>query len=145
MYQRIQWIRTKKLCGTSAALVQQFAGFSSKYLASSTRRASNCWSFTSLKQLLNNSYAISDKKVNIIAGRQEILLSTVKRGKFSWFGHVYLHDTLPKIILQGTMAGRRHTGRPRESLKENIKEWTGQSMSAPSVVVIRQSQSEPIA
>ena len=36
---------------------------------------------------------------DIRAGRQELLLSTVKRLKLSWFGHVCRHDTLPKIIL----------------------------------------------
>ena len=34
--------------------------------------------------------------VNIIARRQELLLSTVKRPKLSWFGHVCCHDTLLK-------------------------------------------------
>ena len=39
------------------------------------------------------------------------------------------HDTLPKIILQGSMDGRRRRGRSRKSWKDNIKEWMGQSMS----------------
>ena len=30
-------------------------------------------------------------------------LSTVKRRKLSWFGHVYRHDALPKIVLEGFM------------------------------------------
>ena len=41
--------------------------------------------------------------VSVLAGRQELLLSTVKRGKLSWFGHVCHHDTLTKIILQGSL------------------------------------------
>ena len=53
------------------------------------------------------------QKVNILAGRQELLLSTVKRRKLSWFGHARRHDTLPKIILQGTVDGGRRRGRPR--------------------------------
>ena len=53
---------------------------------------------------------------------------TVKRRKISWFGHACCHDTLPKIILQGTVGGSRHRGR-RKSWNDNIKEWTGQSMS----------------
>ena len=41
---------------------------------------------------------------------------TVNRLKLSWFGHVRRHDTLPKIILQGTVDGSsRHSGRPRKS------------------------------
>ena len=34
---------------------------------------------------------------------QELLLSTVKHTKLLWFGHVWRHDALPKIILQGTV------------------------------------------
>ena len=30
--------------------------------------------------------------INILTGRPELLLSTVKRRKFSWFGHVCRHD-----------------------------------------------------
>ena len=36
---------------------------------------------------------------------QELLLSTVKRRKSSWFGHGCRHDILPEIILQRTMLG----------------------------------------
>ena len=42
----------------------------------------------------------------------------------SWYA-----DTLPKIIRQGTVDGSRLRGRPRKSWKNNIKEWTGQSLS----------------
>ena len=44
--------------------------------------------------------------------------------------HVCHHNTLPKIILQGTVDGSRRRGRPRRSWKDNTKEWTGQSMSS---------------
>ena len=57
------------------------------------------------------------------------LLSTVKRRKLFWFRHVCRHDTLLKIILQDSVDGRRRRGRSRKSWKDNIKEWTGQSMS----------------
>ena len=36
----------------------------------------------------------------------------------------------PTIILQGSVDGRRHRDRPCKSWKDNIKEWTGQSMSS---------------
>ena len=55
-------------------------------------------------------------KVNILAGRHKLLLSTVKRRKLSWFGHVGRHDMLPKIILQGTVDCSRRRGNPRKSL-----------------------------
>ena len=55
------------------------------------------------------------KKVNILARHQKLLLSTIKRRKLSWFGHVCRHDMLPKIILQGTVDGSHRRGRPRNS------------------------------
>ena len=33
-------------------------------------------------------------------------------------------------LLQGTVDGRRHRGRPHQLWKDNIEEWTGQSMSS---------------
>ena len=42
------------------------------------------------------------QQVSILGGPQQLLLSTVKRPKLSWFGPVCRHDTLPKIILQGS-------------------------------------------
>ena len=54
----------------------------------------------------------------------------VKHCKLSWFGHICRHDTLPKIILQGSVDGRHRRCRPRKSWKNSIQEWTGQSMSS---------------
>ena len=62
--------------------------------------------------------------------RQTSEAFTVNRRKLSWFGHVCHHDTLPKIILQGTVDGSRHRRRSRKSWKDNIAEWTGQLMSS---------------
>ena len=77
-----------------------------------------------------NFHYITWQQANILAGRQELLLVTVMRRKLSWFGHVCRHDTLPEIMLQGTVDGWRRRGRPRKSWKDNIKQWTGQSMSS---------------
>ena len=40
------------------------------------------------------------QQVSIKAGRQDLLLTTVKHCKLSWFGHVCRHDTLPMINTQ---------------------------------------------
>ena len=37
------------------------------------------------------------------ARHQELLLLTGKRCKLLWFGHICSHNTLPKIILRGTV------------------------------------------
>ena len=70
------------------------------------------------------------QQVSILARPQEHLLSTVKRHKLSWFGYVCRHDTLLKIILHGSMDGRRCRGRLHKLWKDNAKKWTGQSMSS---------------
>ena len=54
-------------------------------------------------------------------------LTTVKRRKLQWYGHVSHSSGLAKTILQGTVkrgrGGRR--GRQRKRLEDNIREWTG--------------------
>ena len=40
------------------------------------------------------------QQVSILIGRQKLLLSSVKRRKLQWFGHVFRHDMLPKIMLR---------------------------------------------
>ena len=59
------------------------------------------------------------------AGEQEPLLSTVKRRKLTWYGHITRHTSLSKTILQGTIEGKRRRGRQRKAWMDNIKEWTG--------------------
>ena len=71
------------------------------------------------------------QQVSILAGPQELLQSTVKRRKLSWFDHVCRYDTLPKIILQGSVDGKHRRGRPRKSWKDNIKEWPVDVINAP--------------
>ena len=61
------------------------------------------------------------QQVNILAGCQELSLSTVRRPKLAWFGHV---------MLQGTVDGGRIRGTSHKSWKGSIKQWTGQSRSS---------------
>ena len=58
-------------------------------------------------------------------GPYEDLLTTVKRRKLKWFGHVTRSSGLAKTILQGTVQGGRRRGRQRKRWEDNIKEWTG--------------------
>ena len=64
--------------------------------------------------------------VNVLAGHQGILLSTIKHRKSSSFDHVCRRDTLPKTILHGTVEDSRRRERP---WKDNDQEWTDQSLS----------------
>ena len=58
-------------------------------------------------------------------GPYEDLLTTVKRHKLKWYGHVTRSSGLAKTILQGTVQGGRRRGRQRKRWEDNIKEWTG--------------------
>ena len=53
------------------------------------------------------------QQANILAGRQQLLLSTVKHRTLSWFGHVCRRGTLPKIIIQGTVEDSHNTEEDR--------------------------------
>ncbi|KAI0217633.1 hypothetical protein LSAT2_030637 [Lamellibrachia satsuma] len=52
------------------------------------------------------------------------LLTTVKKRKLKWYGHVSQSSGLAKTILQGTVRGGRRRGRQKR-WEDNIKEWTG--------------------
>jgi hypothetical protein len=73
-----------------------------------------------------NDYVRS--KVRSYVGPQESLLSTVKRRKLAWFGHVNRHDSLCKTIMQGTVEGGRKRGRQKKNWSDNVKEWTNMAM-----------------
>ena len=52
------------------------------------------------------------------------LLTSVKRRKLKWYGHVTRSSGLAKTVLQGIAQGGRRRGRQRKRW-EDIKEWTG--------------------
>ena len=58
-------------------------------------------------------------------GPYEDLLTSVKRCKLKWFGHVTRSSGLAKTVLQGTTQRRRRRGRQRKRWEDIIKEWTG--------------------
>ena len=62
-------------------------------------------------------------------GPYEELLSTVKRRKMKWYGHVTRASGLTKTVLQGTVRGGRKRGRQRKRWEDNIRDWTGLELS----------------
>ena len=64
-------------------------------------------------------------KIGNAIGRYEDLLTSVKRCKLKWYGHVTQSSGLAKTILQGTVQGGRRRGRQRKRWEDSIKEWTG--------------------
>ena len=64
-------------------------------------------------------------KIQQAIGPHEDLLTTVKRRKLQWYGHVFRSSDLAKTILQGTVKGGRRQGRQRKRWEDNIRELTG--------------------
>ena len=64
-------------------------------------------------------------KIQQAIGPHEDLLTTVKRRKLQWYGHVSRSLGLAKPIMQGTVKGGRRQGRQRKRWEDNIREWTG--------------------
>ena len=83
------------------------------------------------RKLLGISYRdhITNEKVKARIGNaigpSEDLLTTVKRRKLKWYGHVTRPSGLAKTVLQGTVHGGRRRGRQQKRWEDNIKEWTG--------------------
>ena len=87
------------------------------------------------RRLLNISYKnhITNEEVrNRIkqaSSPYEDLLSTIKRRKLIWFGHVIRGGGLAKTVLQVTVRGGRKRGRQKKRWENNIAEWTGLKLS----------------
>ena len=64
-------------------------------------------------------------KIQQATGPHEDLLTTVKRRKLQWYGHVSRSSGMAKTILQVTVKGGRRQGRQRKRWEDNIREWTG--------------------
>ena len=64
-------------------------------------------------------------KIQQAIGPHEDLLTTVKKHKLHWYGHVSRSSGLAKTILRGTVNGGRRQGRQRKRWEDNIKKWTG--------------------
>ena len=94
-----------------------------------------------LNMILNISYKdhVTNEevraKIQQAIGPHEGLLTTVKRRKLQWYGHVSRSPGLAKTILQGTEEGGRRQGRQRKMWEDNIREWTGLEFAKSQRVV----------
>ena len=64
-------------------------------------------------------------KIQQAIGPHEDLLMIVKRRKLQLYDDVSRSSGLAKIILQGTVKGRRRQGRQKKRREDNMTEWTG--------------------
>ena len=60
---------------------------------------------------------------HVIGPYEEYLLTTVKRKKHKWNGHVSRSSDPSKTILKGTVSGNRRRRGQRKRWEDNIKEW----------------------
>ena len=83
------------------------------------------------RRLLHISYKdhitneIVCKKIQTAIVPYEDLLTTVKKRKLRWYGHVTRSNGLCKKVLQGTVPGKRKRGRQKKRWEDIIREWTG--------------------
>ena len=78
-------------------------------------------------------------------GPYDDLLTIVKKRKLKWYGHVTRSTGLAKVILQGTVEGKRRRGRQRKLWTDNIQEWTGLTFARSQVLAHdRQKWSEMV-
>ena len=53
-------------------------------------------------------------------GPYDDLISTVRKRKLGWYGHITRSTGLAKMILQGTVQGGRRKGRQKKRWEDNI-------------------------
>ncbi|KAK2154599.1 hypothetical protein NP493_2167g00018 [Ridgeia piscesae] len=105
-------------------------------LTADTERRIQAMEMRCLRKLLGITYRdhISNEEVRNrtrqAIGPQEDLLTTVKRRKLEWYGHITRSSGLAKTILQGTVQGGRIRGRQKKIWEDNIPEWTGKTLGA---------------
>ena len=102
-------------------------GFSDRVLDSSWK-SSNSSTCCCLITLQDKDHVTNEEvrtKIQQAIGPHEDLLTTVKRRKQQWYGHVSSSSGLAKTILQGTVKKGRRQGRQRKRWEDNIREWTG--------------------
>ncbi|KAK2154897.1 hypothetical protein NP493_2129g00000 [Ridgeia piscesae] len=105
-------------------------------LTADTERRIQAMEMRCLRKLLGITYRdhISNEEVRNrtrpAIGPHEDLLTTVKRRKLKWYGHITRSSGLAKTILQGTVQEGRRRGRQKRRWEDNIPEWTGMTLGA---------------
>lgn len=70
---------------------------------------------------------LTNQEVLRRAGVERQLLNIVRQKKVSYLGHILRGDrySIPKLIIQGKIEGRRGPGRKQHSWLRNIRDWCG--------------------
>ena len=78
---------------------------------------------TSYREHITND-AVRDR-IRQATGPHDDILTTVKKRKFKWFGHVSRSSGLAKDDFTTNSARREKKGRQKKHCENNIAEWTG--------------------
>ena len=78
------------------------------------------------RQMKTNAYV--KETITILVGKYELLLTTIKRSKLSYYGHLCRHDSLSKTSMQGRVEDTRVRGRPKKDWMVNIIQWTDKTV-----------------
>ena len=73
------------------------------------------------------------RKIQAAIGEYDELLILDKKRKLRWFDHVSTSSGLAKIILQGTVKGKRRRCRQKKRWEDNIKEWIGMNFASSTM------------
>ena len=82
-------------------------------------------------------------KIQQAIGPHEDLLTTVKRRKLQWYGHISCSSGLDKTISQGTVKGGRRQGSQLKRWEDNIREWTGLEFAKSQTTLVAKSSMAP--
>ena len=77
------------------------------------------------KRRLAHQHVLESQLCRCLHVLRNVLLTSVKRRKLNWHGHVTRSSGLAKTILKGTVQGGRRGGRQRKRWEDSVKEWTG--------------------
>ncbi len=77
-----------------------------------------------------NKHVGSDK-----VGEKKTLRANILSRKLNYFGHIVRHPCLEKSIMQGMVDGKRKRGRPTASWLDDIKKYTGTSISNTTRII----------
>ena len=75
---------------------------------------------------------ITNEEVLKRLNTKRTLLDTIKSRKMRFFGHTKRHESIMKNIVEGKLEGTRPKGRPRAQWTDNIKKWSGLSLTTCS-------------
>jgi hypothetical protein len=61
------------------------------------------------------------------------LFNTIRKRQIKFFGHIKRHNSILKDILEGKIQGNRSRGRQRLKWTDNIKRWTGETITVNTI------------